>query len=510
MNQDHFDWEKELDEAPLGMGGFSHESIKQIKERVVMPSTKKRKLQPIVAAILAVSLIGSGWLFQDSITGWFNNDTSTSELKAPIWDQEEVTLSVQYVDKFNFIEQIGRGFIIDHPKVEFDVPLEPISYELEVYKQWLEDNNPDLIQIPLGLIDDLAAEGLIKPLDSWIHRDQFSLDEYYEPVIRTIREAGAGSMYGLPYQFDTYALYYNKSLFKQFGVDPPSDQMSWMDVLTLASRFKGTDAEGKPIYGIDSPWASSPFTFIQNIGQIDGLNIASTNDLKPTLDTEGWKTVWDRVIPGFRDGWISDEYFTIPQGHFLLKDKYQVDPFLNGRSAMTLMPSYYEWILKNAKEVVGFTVDWDIVTQPVSPSHPDIASHLTVNYIYAIHAKSPNAEAAWALLQHIVGPDADKQNNQLNYSRLLARLPTIGSESPHQDGIYYKLDVDSSAVIEQSNQSYDVTYQQFRAKLQVAGDEEVRAIVAGTHTTEQALKALQQVAENVAEQVKAGARENHS
>ncbi len=504
MNRTNSDWEKELAETPMGMGGFSEKTMKKIKERVSMPSAKKRRLQPMIAGFLAVALLVSGWLLQDPVTRWLGYDPFVHQAKGPDWDKEDMQLKVQYYDKSSFMSEFGLPFVIQHPNVQFEIPEPPTSSEFTEYKKWILENEPDVLQVPLFLIDDLANEGIIKPLDEWIKRDNYPMDDFHEPVIRTIREAGAGTLYGLSPYFETMALFYNKTLFDQFGLKPPTDQMTWKEILQLAARFNGKDAEGMPIYGLTTPWDPSPFQLIQNVGETDGLRLVSSGDLRPSIDSPAWRGIWDEVLEGYQDGWLSSESRPSSDGNILMTELYKADPFMTGRAAMALKPSYYRKDVLAAEKEIGFQDEWGIATQPVSASHPDQAAQFSVTWIYAVNVNSSRAEAAWALLQYMAGPEKAKQDIDAGYSPLSSRLPATTDASGHGDDVFYKLNVDSSSVISQNEFNYKSSNIPFINALQKAGNAEVRAVIAGNHKVEQAMKDLQS---RVAEIVETAQRE---
>ncbi|BBI31661.1 ABC transporter substrate-binding protein [Cohnella abietis] len=495
MNLKQTDWEKELDEAPLGMGGFSENIMNKIKERVRMPQARKRKFQPIMAAILAVTLLGSAWLFQDPIKRYFSQDADSASRQAKFtaWDKEDVKLNVQYYDKSSFMRQIGLPFIIKHPKVQFDVPQPPESYDFAEYKKWFLENEPDIVQIPLFLIDDLANEGLIKPLDSWISRDNYSLKQVHEPVIQTIREAGAGTLYGLSPYFETDALYYNKSLFNKLDIQLPTDQMTWKDILQLAARFNGKDSEGKPIYGLTTAWDSRPFDLIQAIGETEDLRMINAANMQATIDSSAWSGVWADVVRGYKEGWISGEARApaSANGDILMTDLYKADPFLSGRAAMAIKPSYYRQDILSAEKEIGFNAQWGIVTQPVSNAHPDQATQFSVSTVYAVNAKSPRAEAAWALLKFMTGPEKAKQDKTDYFSLLSSRLPTSTDSSGQGEDVFYRLKANSSSVLNKAKLTFNPANNELIQRLQLIGNDEFRSVIAGIRTIEEAMQALQ-------------------
>ncbi|WP_411675168.1 ABC transporter substrate-binding protein [Cohnella faecalis] len=231
------------------MNGFTDLMVKKIKGRVDMANKKKNRFSQVGVVAAAVALLGSAWLLREPLADIARGKQANAPASAHEWQDEEIRLSIQYFNKNSFMFEFGNRFAVLHPKVQFDIPPEPESYELEEYKQWLVKNKPDIVQVPLNLLKPLADEGLLLPLDERIQRDGFALEAFHAPVIQTIREAGAGKLYGFAPYFDTAALYYNRTLFERNGVKLPTDRMSWEDVLRLASRFGGRPKTASPYTG---------------------------------------------------------------------------------------------------------------------------------------------------------------------------------------------------------------------------------------------------------------------
>ncbi|MFC4597512.1 ABC transporter substrate-binding protein [Cohnella hongkongensis] len=496
-NEDH--WEKELSEAPLGIGGFNERTIRKIKERVAVTSARKNQYQPVLAGAMVVMLAAVGWLMKDPLTDWFAGRGAGENARIDAWDNEPVVLKVQYPDRESFMREVGLPFVVRHPNAQFEIPIPPDSMEPEDYLQWIREQEPDLMQIPLFLVEPLAEAGVIQPLDAWVGRDGVELEPFHSPVIRTIREAGGGALYGLTPFFETYALYYNKSLFERFGVAAPQDRTTWKEALELASRFGGQDASGQPIYGLTNGWGVSPFELIRTVGEADGLRLTDP-DLNPTIDSVSWQDVWERVIRGYREGWIFDGQWpsSASDGHMAETDLYRADPFLTGRAAMAFRPHYYRQNVLSAVDRIGFKDEWGIVTQPVSSDRSALASEFSIVTVFAVNANSPNRDAAWALLKFMTGPELAKSNRSKGWGALSTRLPDAEEESATGEAAFYKLDVDSSAVLRREEARLRPSSSIFIQSLQSAGDEEVRSALKGNRTLEQAMSHLQKRAEQLA------------
>lgn len=87
---------------------------------------------------------------------------------------------------------------------------------------------PAVAKLDRFRVGSFASSELIQPIDDLLARDGFSLDEYYPA---TVEEAiYNGRTYGIPWNTDDRALYYNIRLFEEAGLDPNSPPRTWEEV----------------------------------------------------------------------------------------------------------------------------------------------------------------------------------------------------------------------------------------------------------------------------------------
>jgi len=107
---------------------------------------------------------------------------------------------------------------------------------------------PDVYLVDRFAVSQFAAIGLLKNLQPFVNQDGGNLRENYLPF--AWKEASyQGQSYGLPMDTDARAMYYNKDLLRQAGIDPsifdPSHgPMSIDDVMKIALKMDKTDSNG--------------------------------------------------------------------------------------------------------------------------------------------------------------------------------------------------------------------------------------------------------------------------
>ncbi|MFC5529728.1 extracellular solute-binding protein [Cohnella yongneupensis] len=491
----HSEWEKHLEELPLGSGGFSRKSMKQIKERIRLNGKRRSPIRSIAIAAVCTLLAAIVW-----VVGDFRQMLLPSSGAAET-DEQEFRLTVQYYDKFSFMARFGSTYMLDHPKASFDVVVPSEEYgqkqDLASYKKWVGESNADVLRVPLAFVDDLAADGMIVPLDDLIKQEKLDLNALYPSSVQLVKEAGNGRIYGIFDDFDMNMLIYNRSLFQSKGVPIPETGATWDDIVQLAARFEGASDQGKPVYGFSYGSSSDPFRMINDIGLSQGLSILDAKG-HPQVNGATWKAIWSQVSEGLRKGWISDELSANAEESDPLKAAIAGNPFYNGRSAMTLQP-YLSWYVMSEAIRQGLLQDeWGAI--PLSaPTTPGKISSLTDGVVYAINAKSANQLQAMKFIHYLASKERSTQAVETGGPQmLLAAVPDakIGEGSPI--GRYYESELDVSAVLLQAERSQLPAYYSVMSVLSAKANAEVRNIAAGQSTVDEALARLQADAEQAA------------
>jgi ABC-type glycerol-3-phosphate transport system substrate-binding protein len=149
-------------------------------------------------------------------------------------DAHTVTLTVvatNYGDSVHknslgYWDRVGLAFQTSHPGVRVVAKVYPAdTVDAKVAELVKQGRAPDVVQT--DSFAEYAAKGLL-----------YSADELLSiPVqgafVQSLAEAGkvGGTQYGLPFTASTRLLYYNKDLFRQAGLEPPT---TWQELLVDA------------------------------------------------------------------------------------------------------------------------------------------------------------------------------------------------------------------------------------------------------------------------------------
>lgn len=284
--------------------------------------------------------------------------------------------------RLDFMNKVLDQFHKDNPNltVKFQ-PVPGAQYWDKMQVRLASSTAPDVLIGSGATFLNFAEKGGWKEVDNYIKSDKINLDGYYQqPKIFNWH----GKTYGLPFMENVTLFLYNKTLFKNAGVDEPTDKWTWDDMLVAAQKLTKPGQYGLIIHdGFEFNW----WTFIWS----HGGDTLSADMKKSTLE-----------MPETREAfqWLVD-----------LKQKYKVSPaegdttlgtgddFMTGKVAMESQGSgsLGNWI----SGIKDF--EWDLFYVPLDPkTKKRVCSSNGNPYLMTTDTKSP--DQAWLLLKHLAGP----------------------------------------------------------------------------------------------------------
>lgn len=344
----------------------------------------------------------------------------------------------QYTDVYEFTHQKVRIEIVpavDQSQYRYSDGTEenqPPDY-LDSIKKIMTGGNPvDIVVTDTSVLNQLIQENMVKQLDPMIQEDKFDTADYVPAVIEGIKDLGDGKLYALTPSFTSSALFYNKKIFADAGVEPPTDKMTWDDVFNLARRV--AKGEGKDrVYGFafSRYQGSDPFYDMQS-NYLNALQLKTYDDKAEmmTVNSPQWIKVWETMSKLVKDKIIPDSSAGMSDGAMDQWTPISGDLFLSGKVAMTIGDNYYISEIadanNNAGKIKNFkAVDWDIVTVPVHSEKPDVGGNIWLGSTFAINSAAPNPETAWDFIKFINSPDWAKLKSRSNSYEMVARKSFI-------------------------------------------------------------------------------------
>lgn len=101
---------------------------------------------------------------------------------------------------------------------------------------------PDVIRQDRFTIGDWASRDAFMPLDDLIRRDGIRPEDFYPACWQ--EACYRGRVYAIPYGTDCRALYWNKRLFREVGLDPERPPRTWEELYDYALRLTKSNPDG--------------------------------------------------------------------------------------------------------------------------------------------------------------------------------------------------------------------------------------------------------------------------
>jgi multiple sugar transport system substrate-binding protein len=140
------------------------------------------------------------------------------------------------------LNEVLDDFEKKHPNI--DVKLNTINDQyMDVIKTRLIGGTAaDVFYLDAFEAPALIETGAIEPLDKYV-TDDFDTADFEKPMIDAFKSDG--KLYGLPKDYSTLALFYNKKMFREHGIKEPPK--TWEELEQISKKL--TDHK-KQIYGL--------------------------------------------------------------------------------------------------------------------------------------------------------------------------------------------------------------------------------------------------------------------
>jgi len=299
---------------------------------------------------------------------------------------------------------------------------------------------PDVVRQDRFTIGDWACRDAFRPLDDLIRRDGIKPQDFY-PACWAEAVYG-GKVYAIPYGTDDRALYYNRTLFRQAGLDPDRPPRTWEELVDYAVRLTKRRPDGSyrqigfiPNYG--NSWL---YLYSWQMGgefmSPDGRKCTLANP-QTQKALEWMVSVYDRL-----GGAVPVSAFTSTfQGNAL-------DPFYTGKVAMKIDGN---WVLNNIARYAP-DLDFGVVPAPIprerllgKPPFGKDAPYITWSggFSLAIPRGAAHVEEAWSFIKWMTSVEGNLvgARAQARYNRSIGRkyVPNMSAHIPSDEAVFAAL-----------------------------------------------------------------------
>ncbi len=344
-----------------------------------------------------------------------------------------------------------KEFMKQNPDIDVNIELNGwADYWTKITTGVAAGTVPDVFWGHLAFFSGLVTKGALMDLTPLIKKDNVDLSQYYPQLVQNW--SYEGKQYGVPKDWDTIAVFYNKDIFDKAGVPYPTDKMSWNpkdggDFVKILQKLT-IDANGKH--------PSQQGFNKDKIVQFGMIGIAGGRD------QEGWMNfVWMNGGTGVLDKsyghkFVLDEPKAVETLQFWsdLANKYYVAPgpsssvegannpwemFKAGKVGLIVAGS---WMLADARANLKFK--WDIALLPKGPAGRVSCFNGLAHVIYS-KTKYPNE--AWKLAKWMDSYESQKIVSSYGtvFPAIPKLMPVYLSSTKEKGPVHVKYFIDETA-----------------------------------------------------------------
>ncbi|NPV54501.1 MAG: sugar ABC transporter substrate-binding protein [Firmicutes bacterium] len=290
-------------------------------------------------------------------------------------------------------QAIISDFEKSHPNIKVKFEYAPFAqYWEQLQTAVAAGTAPDVTLMSVAYLIDFAKRGAIVKLQPYVDRD-LKTSDYYIFGDNRYPDKEKGELYSIPIHWVSKVLYYNKNLFDKEGVNYPTNDWGWDDLLAAAKKLtKDTNGDGK----VDQ-WGFLVDTgFVENFIWQNNGEILNKDFTKCLLDEPA-----AREAVQFLHDLIYKHKVSPPLARASSGGQAEVleDMFQTGKAAMSINGS---WMIGMYRDIKAFK--WDIAFLPKGKRRAVYAGPDSL----AILSSSKHKEEAWEFIKHFLKPESQR------------------------------------------------------------------------------------------------------
>lgn len=280
------------------------------------------------------------------------------------------------------LQQVLQDFEASYPtiKVRFEVIAD--QYMDVIKTRLIGDAAPDVFYLDALEAPFLMAQNVLEPLDRYI-TPEFDLNDFEENSLQPFQYQN--QIYGLPKDYSTLALFYNRQAFQAAGLTAPPT--TWEDLLTISQQLTiDRNQDGKPEQyglGITPELPRLMYTVRSFGGQVVDANGYATFASDAALQGP------QRILEQYQRDRTSARPLDVGTNN-------GSEMFGQGKAAMVLEGN---WAIPFLRDTFP---DLDFATAEV-PQMNQQPGTMVYTVAYVMNRQSPHKQAAWTLIAYLTG-----------------------------------------------------------------------------------------------------------
>jgi len=279
---------------------------------------------------------------------------------------------------------------------------------------------PDLLLLDQIWVPQYAAAKFVIPIDDRLSNSSIKADDYFPGAW------GAGSYlgktYGVPFDVGVWALmYYNKTMFKEAGLDPEKPPQAWDEFLKIGKQLTKNGKYGTAIWvgaGDAVQCMTDAFTFSAGGKIIDETGKKALLNSEAGIKALEFYKACAEISPPGTVGRSEEDSFKL---------------FTSGQVAMFF---YGEWGQDTIKSRAP-DMDYGVALLPMPEGGQSVGTFGGFNI--GINEKCENKDLAWKFIEFATGKDAEMKITMLTPAHKEAAKEYLKQKRKFPDVIFQQL-----------------------------------------------------------------------
>lgn len=275
-----------------------------------------------------------------------------------------------YIEAFNRI----------HPDIEVEI-IRPADYWPKLMSMIAGGTPPDVFYMGFPEFVKFHSMGALLNLQPYIDKDiTFNENDFFSGLLDAYRDVRTGYLYGVPKDWSTYVVYYNKEMFKEAGLPTPNElfgQGKWTWNMLVENARKLTKKDHYGIAVDAGRWKIMPPQW--GAKWVKGYNKVDVNTPEFAESIQFYANLWLK-------------YHIAPD----MTEQAEMSPadrFANQKAAMYISG---RWMTMKFKDL---PFEWDIAPLPY---HKKMYTWVDL-VAYCIARDSKHPDEAWELVKFLTG-----------------------------------------------------------------------------------------------------------
>ena len=285
-----------------------------------------------------------------------------------------------------------------HPDLDFKYEPIPGNYSEKIQLMLGTKTAPDIFYLKGMTAPSYMSFGILNPLDELMaETPDFDVDDFYPFALEAFKFKG--KHYGLPKDFNPYVLFYNKTLFREAGIDSlPTNWENFQETCRLLTKDTDNDGKTDQFGFIVEPIVEMVIPFVYQ----NGGNFQNADGSLGITDDAFVEAV------EFYYGLYKQGIATLPQDQGVT---WNGDAFGRGLCAMAISGG---WLLPFLKDNYP-DLEYGIIPLPAGKHRVTVA----FTTAYSMPKSTRFESEAWQLLNYLVGKEG-----MSNWTKTGIAMPT--------------------------------------------------------------------------------------